>query len=281
MLLWGSVGSAAFVLSLLFGNMLSNAFAQYPTEYPLKIYYAALAVRYIVSGATVLGALVLFFGLAWFFAARAFGEEQIPTWLGMPGEYYRDAFWIAIGGSAFLIGLRRLLDSVPVWWPTLHRALPANIGDIFDARLPGLAIIGSTTQRALFASAILVLAAAFLGAELRVRWLRILLFLAIAAEMVSNWGSAADFLQQFLAKLILLAFVVFGIRRVVRFNLLGLFLVACCTTMLAGGLELLAQPDAFYRRQGYLVIAALVMLLAWPLLAWRTSRPASGTEGAT
>jgi len=36
----------------------------------------------------------------WHFAARAFGEEWVPTWLGMPANYYRDAFWIALGGSA-------------------------------------------------------------------------------------------------------------------------------------------------------------------------------------
>ena len=38
--------------------------------------------------------------------------EWLPNWLGMPANYYRDAFWIAIGGSAVLIGLRHLLDFV-------------------------------------------------------------------------------------------------------------------------------------------------------------------------
>ena len=71
----------------------------------------------------------------------------------------------------------------------------------------------------------LLLGGAFLGAELRVRWLRLLLFFAVAAAVVTSWGSPADFLKQFLASAILLAVVVFGMRRVVRFNLLGLFLI--------------------------------------------------------
>ena len=67
----------------------------------------------------------------------------------------------------------------------------------------------------------------------------------------------------------LLAVVVFGIRRVVRFNRAG---------MLPGGGEheaaggrggALSQSDGFYRFQGYLVLAALALLLAWPLVAWR------------
>jgi len=53
---------------------------------------------------------VILFGLAWHFAARAFGEEWVPTWLGMAGDYYRDAFWIALGGSALLIGLQAVSE---------------------------------------------------------------------------------------------------------------------------------------------------------------------------
>ena len=37
----------------------------------------------------------------------------------------------------------------------------------------------------------------------------------------------------------------------------------------SGAAELLAQPNAFYRSNGYAVLIALVLLYAWPLATWR------------
>jgi hypothetical protein len=54
-----------------------------------------------------------------------------------------------------------------------------------------------------------------------------------------------------------------------RFNLLGCFLVIVGTSLLGGALPLLQQPETFYRANGYLVLLALVLLLAWPFAAWR------------
>jgi membrane protease YdiL (CAAX protease family) len=266
MFTWGLVGLAGFIVSFFFGRGIAGLLAQYPTSIPLRIFFGTLAVFVFLAGGLIVGALTLLFGLAWSFAARAFGEEQLPTWLGMPAAYYRDAVWIGVGGSGLLIGLRHVLDFASVWWPTLHRGIPTGFGDAFDTVIPGIGLIGSTVSHALLVTAVLVLGGAFLGAELRVRWLRLLLFFAVAATFVSSYGSPADFLKQFLAQAILLAVVIFGIRSVVRFNLLALFLVAACTTLFAGASELLAQPDTFYRNNGYILLFALVMLLAWPLV---------------
>jgi uncharacterized membrane protein YqjE len=63
--------------------------------------------------------------------------------------------------------------------------------------------------------------------------------------------------------------VVIGMRRVVRFNLLGLFLVTLCTASLNGVAALTAQPDGFYRTNGYGILLAVVLVLAWPLVTWR------------
>jgi hypothetical protein len=196
----------------------------------------------------------------------------------MPADYYRDAFWIGLGGSAILMGIRRLLEFASAWWPTLHRSLPASFGDSFDAIYPGIGVIGGAVFRALLTTGVLVLAGAFLGAELRVRWLRLVLFFAVAASFVLSWGSPADFLKQFLAVAILLAVIVLGIRRMVRFNLLGLFLIVACTTLLAAAAELVTQPNAFYRANGYGVLLAVVLLLGWPLVTWRLR--ATGPSGA-
>jgi hypothetical protein len=228
-----------------------------------------LAVRYVLLGAALFGGLVLLFGLAWYFSVRAFGEDRVPTWLGMPNSYYRDAFWIGIGGASLLVALKHILEALARSWPTLHRAVPSSIGDHFDAVFPGLGVLGGTILRALFITGMLALAGAFLGAELRVRWLRLLLFFAIPAAFISDWGSPGDFLKQFLALLALMAVVVFGIRHVARFNMLGWFLVVATLGLLGAAAELLSQVDLFYRANGYIILAMLAALLAWPLLAWR------------
>ena len=223
----------------------------------------------ILVGMLLFGALVLLYGFAWNFAARAFGEERLPTWLGMPPEYYRDAFWIALGGSAALIAIRRLLDVLGSHLPVLHRGVPSSFGASFDSLYPAVAIIGSAIVLGMLVTGVLALVGGVLGAELRVRWLRLFLFLAVAVGFISNWGNTTDFLRQFVSGLVILGFIVFGIRHVARFNVLGWFLVVVCTALLSGVVEMLGQAASFYRMNGYLVLAGLVALLAWPLISWR------------
>jgi membrane protease YdiL (CAAX protease family) len=266
---WGLAGLVAFLLFFLVGKGLPAMLVQYSTAVSLRLFLATSAVGVFIFCGLILGGIALLFGLAWNFAARAFGQEQIPTWLGMPGNYYRDAFWIGLGGSALLIGLRRVIETILAHLPTLHRGYPAHFGDSFDAAYPAAMVIGGTIMRALFITGLIALISSFLGAELRVRWLRLFLFLALAASFVSNWGSTADFLQQFVATIVILAVIVFGIRRIARFNMLGWFLVIASTGLLSGAVELLSQPNRFYQLQGYIVAAALALLLFWPLLTWR------------
>jgi hypothetical protein len=268
--LWASVGVAAYLCQFLLGKGIPGTLIEYSTAFPWKLFVSGIVVRYFILVMVLEGFLVVLFGLAWHYAARAFGEGAIPSWLGMPPDYYRDAFWIGLGGSAALIGVRRFLDAASNWWPTEHRGLGASVGQIFDAVSPAATVIGSGILSALLVTGAVMLAGACLGAEVRVRWLRLALFLALAAGLVSSWGSPSDFLKQFLLNLILLAFVVFGMRRVVRFNVLGLFIIVAGTNLLGGAVQLSRQADGFYRFQAYLVLAVLALLLAWPLMAWRT-----------
>jgi hypothetical protein len=59
-----------------------------------------------------------------------------------------------------------------------------------------------------------------------------------------------------------------GVKHIVRFNVLGYFLLAAMTEFISGAVELLAQPNAYFRANGYAVIAFAVALLAWPLFSW-------------
>ena len=124
--------------------------------------------------------------------------------------------------------------------------------------------------RSLLLTGLVTAIAAFIAAQVRQSWLRILLLpLGALALIGGGWGSPADFEKQFLARLILLAVLAFGVQRVMRFNILGCFLIVAGTSLFGGAAELLAQPDSFYRANGYAVLVMLVLLFAWPLAAWR------------
>jgi hypothetical protein len=117
---------------------------------------------------------------------------------------------------------------------------------------------------------LVALCASFVATNVKQPWLRVVLFLGAALATVgTTWGTPADFAKQFLAGGLLLGLLVFGVTRVVRFNLLGYFLVAAGTSLLAAAAKLVSQPDAFYRGNGYAVLLVLAGLLAWPLAAWR------------
>ena len=269
-LLLGAGAGVLFLGSFLLGKGIPGLVMQYSTALSWKQFLGIMGVGIFIVTMAVSGGMVLLYGLGWSFGARAFGNERIPSVLGMTRDYYRDAFWIGLGGTAALVGLHRVLAAGATLWPTLHRGYPAMFGEDLDALYPAAAVIGGALLHALVYTGTFALAASFLGAELRVRWLRLVLFFAFAAALISDWGSAADFLKQFLASVIVLGVIVYGIRWIVRFNLLGCFLVAASTALLAGAVEMFTHVDNFYRTQGYWMLAVLVILLGWPLVAWRT-----------
>jgi len=268
--IWSFWGICGFLVVFALGSRIADFLNLYDTSNPLKYTYAGIAIALLFGAPLVFSAITLLFGVAWFYAVRAFGEERLPGWLGMPANYYRDAFCIGLGGSAALLGLERLLAVASAHWPTVHRSLPASFGQEFDAILPAASFTGGTIQHGLLFTGIVVAVAAFVAAQVRHNGLRILLLLAGALSLVpGNWGSPADLVKQFLAWLIVLSVLVFGVRGVMRFNILGCFLIVAGTSLLGAAAELLSQPDSFYRANGYAVLMALVLLFIWPFVAWR------------
>ena len=276
--IWSFWGICGFLAAFALGSRIADFLNLYDTSNPLKYTYAGIAIALLFGAPLIFSAIAVLFGMAWFYAVRAFGEERLPGWLGMPANYYRDAFCIGLGGSAALLGLERLLSVASAHWPTVHRSLPASFGQEFDAILPAASFVGGTLQHGLLLTGIVVAVAAFAAAQVRHTGLRILLLLLGALSLASgNWGSPADLAKQFLAELIVLSVLVFGVRGVMRFNLLGCFLVVAGTSLLGGASELLSQPDSFYRANGYAVLLALVLLFIWPFVAWRMGDPARAT----
>jgi membrane protease YdiL (CAAX protease family) len=268
--LWSFWGLCGYLAVFAFGNRTAELMNQYDTSNPLKFTYAGIAIAVLFGAPLIFGAIALLFGIAWFYAVRAFGEERLPGWLGMPANYYRDAFCIGLSGSAALLGMERLLAVASGYWPTVHRFLPASFGQEFDAILPAASLSGGTLQHGLFITGIVVAVAAFVAAQVRHAGLRVLLLVLGALSLVpGSWGSPADLGKQFLAHLILLGILTFGVCKLIRFNLLGCFLVVAGTSLLEGAAELLGQPDSFYRVNGYAILLPLGLLFCWPLAVWR------------
>jgi len=268
--LWAIWGFGGFVLAFALGNAIPAFLGQYDTAQPLKFWIGTFAIGGIVGGPFSAGLLALVFGMAWYFAKRTFVEETFPGWTGMPAAYYRDALFIGLGGAGALIGLQTILQAVSQHWPTAHRSAGAAFGTDFDAYFPFAAVLGASLRHSLLFTGVVALAASFIVSQMRAPWLRAVVFLmGTLALMSGNWGNAADFAKQWVAELVVLSAIFLGVRYVMRFNILGCFLVLAIITLVSDAAEFLGQPDRFYRLNGYGVVAVLVALLAWPVFAWR------------
>ena len=270
--LWSLWSATAYVLVLAFGDRFAIALQQYQTAIPLKLYLLTTTIGLMLSGAVLIAALIFVFGLAWFFCRRAFGEERLPNWSSMPGNYYRDALIIGLSGVAALAGLQSALGWLSAHYPTAHRAVSTAFGSELAARFPAVASIGGAISHGLMYAALTAAIAGFIAVYVKPLMLRIPLFLVAAAIRIGDWGSPADFAKQYLLNCILLGAIIFGIRWLAGLNLLGIFLVIAGGSLLAGASSFLGQTSDFYRHNGYAVLAALAILLAWPLLKWLSAR---------
>jgi hypothetical protein len=278
--LWALWGLAAYVVVFALGNRIPAFLGAYNTAIPFKVMLGTLAIGAILGGPFYYGALAILFGMAWYFAKQAFTEEKFPGWTGMPAIYYRDALFTGLGGAGALVGLQTLLHKVSQHWVATHRSTEASFGTNFDAFVPAASVLGTATLHSLLLTGVVALIASFIAAQLRTPLLRVLTFLLATLSLIpSNWGNPADFAKQWAAELILLSVLVFGVRYVMRFNILGCFLLLAITTLGVDAAELLGQPEHFYRMNGYAVLVALVTLLAWPFLAWRAGSGTHGAEG--
>jgi len=270
LVLWAVWGLVGYALVVGFGNRLQYFLNSYQTAIPFKTMMGGIVIGLLVGAVFYPGGLAALFGIASYFSNRAFGEERLPVGRPMPGVYYRDALWIGVCGTAGFLGLRRLLESLSMHWQTVHRGLPFSLGQNFDAVLPVGAILGGALVSSLFLTGVVGFVAAFVASVLRAGWLRFATFLLGAMYLTgSGWENGTDFAKQFLGQTILLGVIVFAVRRVVRFNMIGYLLVVALLTLLAAAAQLLGQPDAFYRANGYAVVLLMILVLAWPLAVWR------------
>jgi hypothetical protein len=275
--LWALWGLVAYGLIVGFGNRLQFFLNSYQTAIPFKTMVGGIVIGLLLGAVFYTGGLGVLFGIATYFSNRAFGEEQLPVGSRLPALYYRDALWIGVCGTAGLLGLSHLIEFSSSHWQTVHRSLAFSLGQYFDAVLPTGGILGSALIRSLFFTGFIAFVAAFVASVLRARWMRFSLFLLGALSLTgSSWGNGTDFAIRFLGEAILLGVLVFAVRRVMRFNVLGCLLVVACSSLLGAAAQLLGQPDAYYRTNGTAVVLMIGLLLAWPLAAWRMRTSSGG-----
>ena len=270
LLLWATGGLAAYVLSVAFGNRIQYFLNGYQTAIPFKAMLGGIAIGILVGAFLYLGGLAALFGFASYFSSRAFGNERLPVGSRMPAVYYRDALWIGVCGTAGILGLRRLVEFITFHWQTVHRSLPFSLAPYFDTTLPAGAIFGGAVISSLFLTGLIAFIAAFVAAVLKARWLRFGVFVLGAMFLAgSDWATGTDFAKQVLVDAILLGVIVFGVRRVIRFNVVGCLLIVALLALLGAAAQLLPQPDAFYRTNGYILMVIMLVMLSWPLIVWR------------
>ena len=277
---WALWGLGAYALVLAFGDFIPNAMNAYKTAIPLKTMVGITAISALLGALFSYGFLALLFGGAWYYGARAFSQERLPSWAGMPGAYYRDALVIGLGGTAAWVGLDAISKWISIHWPSAQQAATASFGANLDAVIPGAAIIGGALRAGLTQTALVALAAAFIASMVREMWMRAGVFALAVLTLggfASNWSDPMDVVKKMVIGAIWIVVIDVAVRYIIRFNVLGYFLILASLALVAGASELLGQPDHLYRTNGYGVLMALAVLYVWPFLAWSrgTSAPAA------
>jgi hypothetical protein len=270
--LWALWGLAGYLLAIAFGDFVQTALSNYRTAIPFKVMIAVTAISALLGILFSFGFLALLFGAAWYYGKRAFGEEHIPEWTGMPAAYYRDAVFIGLGGMAACLGLDAILKWVYQHLPGAQEAAAAAFGANLGAVFPAAAILGSGVRSGLTLTALVAITAGFIVSMIRPKWLRISVFvLAVFAlgGFSANWHDPMDAAKKLVIAAVWIGIIDVGVRYVIRFNVLGYFLIFAGLALLGGAGEMLRHPDYFYRANGYGILAALVVLFGWPFVAWR------------
>ena len=269
---WRPLGKLSILMLLaaiiLYVNRTPQLLLNYTTAWPLATFYIVLFISMIFITAMYMSGAVLLLGLSWFFVERAFGPGHIPAWRGMKAGYFRDAFCVALFGSAAVMGLNRL-PALFARWPLLRHSLGTSVPENLDVLNPAVGTLAAAIASAFLTVGILGLAAALIAAYVRPAWMRAALMILYAALMATNVATPGAFFREAAFHLVAVATLWYGVTHIARFNVLGYFLLAAMLALVPGAIELLEQPNPYLHANGYAVIAFAIAILAWPLIRWQ------------
>jgi membrane protease YdiL (CAAX protease family) len=269
---WRAIGKLSILMLLagivIYVNRAPQLLMNYPTASPLATFTIILFISMIFITAIYLAGAVLLLGLSWFFVERSFGSGHIPAWNGMNAGYFRDAFCVALFGSAAVMGLSRL----PVLfarWPLLRHSLGASVPGNLDVLNPAVGALASSIAAAFLTVGLLGLAAGLIAAYVRPGWMRAVLMILYAALLATNVATPGAFFREAAFHLVAIAAIWFGVAHIARFNVLGYFLLVAIIALVPAAIELLEQPNPYLRTNGYAILAITLAILAWPLMRWQ------------
>jgi hypothetical protein len=276
---WSLPVLAAFVVTVL--TRIPQYLTGYPTQNSFFNYLSMTGIGLLLSSVVLYAAVFVLWGLAWFFLARSYGPDRLPGWLGMPPLYYRDALLLGLCGCGIAAGMARLRELIAQLWPVAQYGLTASVPANLDSALPALQVLAGAVTAGLITIGFLALAAGFAAWYVRNPWMQVLLLGLLALLSAPAWGggSVGGLLQDVLVGWVGILLIWWAVHRVVRFNLLGYFLAISLSMFAAAAAELLRQPNSYFRANGWAVVAAAVMLLLWPLIAWQRGARATDSAG--
>ncbi len=262
---WSAWALLAAVVS--FVNRAPQLLTSYTTTMPLKTYYAILFISLLFVTALYAAAAFLLLGLSWFFIERTFGHGRIRSWFGIRPEYFHDAFCVALFGTAAIMGLGRLPELF-ARWPLVRHTLGSDVPEGLDAWNPAIGALASGILRSFLIPGLIVIIIILVVIYIRPRWLQAGMVVLVAVLLASNAATPGTFLQEAAFHVAVFAALWLSVKHIVRFNVLGYFLLAAMTALVPDAIELLTQPNASFRANGYAVTVFAAALLAWPLLFW-------------
>jgi membrane protease YdiL (CAAX protease family) len=253
---------------VIYVNRLPQLLSNYSTAEPLRTFYVTLFISLIFITALYLAVAVLLLGLAWFFLERVFGPGCVQPWAGMRAGYYRDALCIAVFGAAAVLGLNRL-PGLFLRWPLLRHTLDASVPNALDGLNPAAGATSTAIVASFFSAGLAGLAVGLIAAYVRPRWMRAGLVILYALLMATNVATPGAFLREAAFELVAIGVLWAGVAHVLRFNVMGYFLLAAMVALVPAAVDIFEQPNPYFRVNGYVVVAFMLAILVWPLIYWR------------
>jgi hypothetical protein len=165
-------------------------------------------------------------------------------------------------------------------WPLLRHTLAAALPGGLDAVNPAVSAMAASVWASFFAVGVVALAAGLIALFIRPFWMRAALALLIAALLATNVATPGAFFRDAAFRLLMVAVVWLGVTRIVRFNLMGYFLMSSMIVLVPAAVELLQQPNSYFHANGYALVAFAFSLLLWPLIERRRRSAPTWTPSA-
>jgi membrane protease YdiL (CAAX protease family) len=268
---WAAIGLLAAVVAYL--NRAPELLNAYTTTVPLHVYYAILFISALFVTALYAAGAFLLLGLSWFFIERTFGRGRIPSRLGMPREYYRDAFSISTFGMAAIMGIARL-PALLERWPLVRHRLGASVPENLDLLNPAMGTMASGVLRSFLITGMIAMAVALIAEYIRPRWERAAFVILVALLMAGNAASVGTFLREAAFHVAVFAAAWFAVKHILRFNVTGYLLLAAMTVLIPEAIDFITQPNVYFHANAYAVLVFAAALVAWPFVSW-VRNPAS------